>query len=739
MLILLTKNNFCSVKKIAYNRVLGLNTMITNSVLKIVTVSLLVVQVENSCFNTGRIPDTEVTCERLSDVLEFGRSSWKKLTIYNRKDINRYEMLSSDTFSRTPNLEKLQIVKKVSVIQPNTFIGLKQLKDLCLRRNEVEKIPAEAFSQLHLQILNISNNQIEELSPGIVRNTQVPETDISHNKLVYINTGTLDVPSLEKVILSHNQLEYVLLGAFNDNIINLDLSYNKLSIVSRDLLSRRCIKIINLAHNNLIHLRNLKMGDNLEEVNVSFNNISYFFHPQKDLNSPRPLAYCKTLKHLHMQHNRLYFVPADAFSEFPQLTTLNLSSNVVEVVYGNFSKNTHLREIDLSNNRLMRIDHVFQTRSLDKIILSRNYINYIAPGTFNPTLCLLDLSYNDISEFEPNVIQNLQLRQLYLSHNNLKNLGAFGDLEYLEEIDVSHNEISYLMGWGIGKPSNEPFLSSKQLRYLYINNNKLTVLHTYMFSHLLRLWKLDFSNNMIQSVTEGLSSNLNLHEINLSSNKLTVIPKGIFDTASLKNMYLSNNSIKLVSGNAFNAGLEILDLSYNQVEHIEGDIVKDKPPKKKQLRRLHLSHNKLLELNVSFVKGMENLELLDVSHNDIHYCNFSGFDNLKKLMYLYLNNNKLILMDLSTQTWNNLSHIEEISIRGNPWSCPCLDLLIKHLDDKQIRSTLCDKEFMKLGYIPVCIVPRMKTCKADALIEKDVYDNFATTVANYKCDKLFSM
>lgn len=82
-------------------------------------------------------------------------------------------------------------------------MGIKLLKYLSIRGNQMERITADAFSHLNgLQKLDISHNRIRVLSPGILQDSQVREIDISHNVLPHINIRTLDVPSLGKVVLS---------------------------------------------------------------------------------------------------------------------------------------------------------------------------------------------------------------------------------------------------------------------------------------------------------------------------------------------------------------------------------------------------------------------------------------------------------------------------------------------------------------------------------------------------------
>lgn len=185
------------------------------------------------------------------------------------------------------------------------------------------------------------------------------------------------------------------------------------------------------------------------------------------------------------------------------------------------------------------------------------------------------MSYNVLSDFKPNVLQ----KQLFLIHNNLKSLEAFGNLENLEEIDVSYNE---LWNGSLRKPNTKPLARSKRLRYVNLKNNKLTVVHTYMFSKLPQISKLDFSKNMVTLfIGERFRDSPVLREINLSRNNLSLISKDVFDKPVQKMLVLACNKIKLVSRSAFFSELEILDLSrrattrrYNKIQRIKEKTVK---------------------------------------------------------------------------------------------------------------------------------------------------------------------
>lgn len=131
----------------------------------------------------------------------------------------------------------------------------------------------------------------------------------------------------------------------------------------------------------------------------------------------------------------------------------------------------------LNNNQLERVQFtrtkllpkgIFRLEFLRELYLTHCQLDEIPDRIVNlkGSLCVLDLSHNQISKFNPHLLCCLrQLRQLNLSHNRLTRLPLeLVFLRSLLSLDVSYNQISRI-------PFTIGFLS--HLRILNISHNSL--------------------------------------------------------------------------------------------------------------------------------------------------------------------------------------------------------------------------------------------------------------------------
>lgn len=114
----------------------------------------------------------------------------------------------------------------------------------------------------------------------------------------------------------------------------------------------------------------------------------------------------------------------------------------------------------------------------------------------------------------------------------------------------------------------------------------------------------------------GAFTNLsNLKYLRFNNNKLTIFdPKWLTNTPNLETLLLSHNQLKDIPDDSFEPfkkTLEIVDLSYNQIEDIRYPLIKNMP----RMRSINLTHNKIKCLNGDVLKGFKvGTELLIVGN-----------------------------------------------------------------------------------------------------------------------------
>lgn len=190
-----------------------------------------------------------------------------------------------------------------------------------------------------------------------------------------------------------------------------------------------------------------------------------------------------------------------------------------------FSNLKNILAIDLSGNHIKNINTAFKgLEALDSLNLSRNDIAEINPDTFTTSvnetrLHLLDLSYNSLSFMHKNLFIRLyNLRMLYLQGNKISILG------------------------------DDFFEHMTKLVYVNLCCNNLTALNVRM-ENMTFLTDLDVSyNNIAHLDNNTLVGLVALKTIDLSHNKIVVLPPHFLKNSTfLLSVNLKHNKIKNIS------------------------------------------------------------------------------------------------------------------------------------------------------------------------------------------------
>ncbi|XP_030765863.1 chondroadherin-like [Sitophilus oryzae] len=195
-------------------------------------------------------------------------------------------------------------------------------------------------------------------------------------------------------------------------------------------------------------------------------------------------------------------------------------------------------QLNTSLESLSAVDLTFipelKVLSLDNISLT-----YIKPGAFNnlpKTLQNLSITLNKIPQLDEGVFNNLTVRFLNLSHNQIRTIKseAFDNMKDLTTIILDHNELSQY---------DLKFAGCQKLNHISIKNNFIEQLPANLFA--------------------AVSDNVMMVEF--SYNKLNKIHKLAFDIKEFKEVYLDHNEltdavvlIKLVKADKVN-------LSHNNI------------------------------------------------------------------------------------------------------------------------------------------------------------------------------
>ncbi|KFV19013.1 Extracellular matrix protein 2 [Tauraco erythrolophus] len=299
---------------------------------------------------------------------------------------------------------------------------------------------------------------------------------------------------------------------------------------------------------------------------------------------------------------------------------------------------------------------------LTSLDLTGNSITTISDEAFNgiPNLEWIDLSKNNITSpgIGPQAFKILKnLKRLYLDGNMLVHIPS--ELpSTLEEIKINDNHLHAidedglqdlknlvtleLEGNKLSEANVSPlaFYPLKSLSYLRLGRNKFRIIPQGLPATLEELY---LENNQIEEVSEiCFNHTRNINVIVLKHNKLEehrIAPLAWINQENLESIDLSYNKLYHVPSYLPKSLLHLI-LIGNQIERIPGYVFGHMKP---GLEYLYLSFNKLTDDGidpVSFFGAYHSLRELFLDHNELKSVPF-GIDEMRKLRFLRLNNNKI--------------------------------------------------------------------------------------------------
>ncbi|KAJ8970181.1 hypothetical protein NQ314_001327 [Rhamnusium bicolor] len=386
----------------------------------------------------------------------------------------------------------------------------------------------------------------------------------------------------------------------------------------------------------------LKFAINIMESN--FNIIEYF------PNLPT-ITHNFTITNLAIRNSSVEHIGQNALEELSYLEELDLSwnklrnilfveflPNYVKYLYLNhnnvlyldnvFGKLIGLVYLDLSYNRINIIDfnNVYWIGRLD---FSNNNVKTLIPSIFNSRITEIDLSYNQITEFSEeklnNVFYHLDIR------NDIKISSTLNNWVQIHDIDFSSSNVL-----------NFEKIKIVAKKRLILKNNKIPVLNNSTLN-IFRRYREQFKRCR--------------PEIDLSNSSIADISEYYFSKLELPLLNLSFNNIKLLRNNIFSHSVyQVLDLSYSNIERIESYAFRDLASE-----QINLRGNKLSNIKNSFKKV--NVMQLDLSYNHMQFVSNDSFNDCYSLMILNLSN--CLIENIEPQAFSSLEILQVIDLSCN--------------------------------------------------------------------------
>lgn len=312
-----------------------------------------------------------------------------------------------------------------------------------------------------------------------------------------------------------------------------------------------------------------------------------------------------SVESLDLSGNHLESVRENDLRFFNGLKMLNLSDNRISSINGLFEGFNRLEVIDLSYNKLTRLDpNPFgwdPRQTLDTLILSGNKLQDVSAANFEryQNLRTLDLSFNfltheTLSKNEDVLAANYKLEHLYLQGNNINCIPNRIFQGLFKTLDLSFNPLPSLNEF------NGFSVEELRLNQMY----KIQQIGPYTFSGVKNLQKLVIEDNrrLVTISSEAFKRNPShgcgghiptLESLSLRGNSLENVEPNTFPSG-LKQINLSGNQLNCTSVSWMNETLE-RDLS-NQIECYlpgsKGKVVKLNQISPEELTRDSCGHQK---------------------------------------------------------------------------------------------------------------------------------------------------
>ncbi|RXG69951.1 Toll-like receptor 6 [Armadillidium vulgare] len=426
----------------------------------------------------------------------------------------------------------------------------RSLRSLSLNENDIKELPSGSFNTLsQLEYLYLAKNDVRNLSSQAffgLFNLQV--LDLSGNLITFIGRDTFSkCHLLEKLYLNNNSISILSNDIFDrlSELQILDLSFNNLTMDDsheETFSGLRRLVILNLSHNKIPTLFSSVFNDltSLQKLDISFNDLSFI--------EENTFTRMFNLYELDLSNNKIESLSSTSFAGLVGLNILNLSRNSLKNLHSNIlHQSSNLKQILLSNNNFEELPSAVQNLSFlnyldmsqNKILtlefydfkrlsnlhvfnLSSNLLKNISKSTFNSlqSLRVLDISDNNIESIKEGSLDSIKdLNVLKLSRNKLGNInGLFAGMEYLEELDLSENNINMF---------DYAFLPRQLLKLLIRKNNVKQLGNYYKVHRVLALEDIDASFNRIKEISEESLPN-SIRRVSLEQNILYNVKPGTF-------------------------------------------------------------------------------------------------------------------------------------------------------------------------------------------------------------------
>ncbi|XP_018393435.1 PREDICTED: toll-like receptor 6 [Cyphomyrmex costatus] len=642
--------------------------------------------------------------------------SLKELRLQN----NSISALLSGLVANMNQLVTLDLSRNVltsSWLDSGTFSGLIRLVLLNLSYNRISKLNTTIFKDLYtLQILNLQFNEIDSISADtFAPMSNLHTLELAHNRLTYLDAYSLNgLFALSLLALDSNLLEGIHPDAFRNcsSMQDLNLSGNNLDSIPVALKDMRILRTLDLGENQIRSLnkpgfRGMSSLYGLRMIGNEITNVT-----QEDL------VELPALQILNLARNRIEFVENGAFAANPALQAIRLDSNLLQDISGIFVNAPGVLYLNMSDNMITLFDYSFLPEKLQWLDLHKNFIEDLGIAPQNMNLQTLDVSFNRLTRIDSRMIPD-SIELLFVNNNLIASVEpqTFFAKTNLTRVDLYANLIIKM---NLSAFQLTPVPSNRQLPAFYIGGNpficdcttewlqrinSLTLrqhprvmdlesvycrlpydrhksfiplleakssqflctykAHCFALCHCCDFDACDCEMTCPTNCTCYHDQSWSANVVDCSSSGYKTLPGRLPMDAT--EVYLDGNNFGELNSHSFigRKNLQILYANDSNIIAIRNHTFSGL----KRLLVLHLENNKISVLNGVELMPLENLKELYLQNNLLTYIDNGTFLPLRHLEVLRLENNRLGTFALWQLGQN--PYLVDIGLSSNPWNCEC--------------------------------------------------------------------
>ena len=320
--------------------------------------------------------------------------------------------------------------------------------------------------------------------------------------------------------------------------------------------------------------------------NITFANttsVRLYFQNNK-LNSIEYQAFAgveENVRILNLENNMFTSVPAE-LAKLTNLETLQLTGNPIQSlapsanVFANLGRHLQSFYIDLGqfDSWPTELRYLKSLAGLYLTNIKETNLDYDAFRGFENNLNTLSMRYTKLTKLPVAVCHLQNLQTLYFTDNaNLHWNSTIiepcsSDLTTLTQLYLRNNSIRYL--------PRSIFETFPSLQNLYLDNNQLTFIDSDVVTAYLPLQILSLNYNNFTRIPTAVRQFRSLRYLYLQNNRITTVEMVDLDGLSqLNTLYLDNNPIEYISATAFvdNKQLRNLQLQNTKLRYIPPSLV----------------------------------------------------------------------------------------------------------------------------------------------------------------------